>query len=139
MSAKTQSRFTATMHIRKNHASVPLRPQELPFTAEERGSVTILFGGLTWKHERLIEGLLAGAGYLCQHLPETDRDAHELAQEYCASGMCNPVDFTVGNLLRYLRRLQDSGLSAEQIVKKYVYFTAVVDAGRSALEDGVQP
>ena len=53
--------------------SSPLRPQELPFTAEERGTVTILFGGLTWKHERLIEGLLAGAGYPCQRLPETDR------------------------------------------------------------------
>jgi predicted nucleotide-binding protein (sugar kinase/HSP70/actin superfamily) len=101
-----------------------LRPQELPFTAEERGSVTILFGGLTWKHERLIEGLLAGAGYLCQSLPETDRAAHELAQEYCGSGLCNPVYFTVGNLLRYLRHLQDSGLSAAEIVKKYVYFTA---------------
>jgi predicted nucleotide-binding protein (sugar kinase/HSP70/actin superfamily) len=116
---------------RKLHESLPrvagpsvLRPKELPFTAEERGSVTILFGGLTWKHERLIEGLLAGAGYLCKHLPETDRGAHELALEYCASGMCNPVYFTIGNLLRYLRRLQDSGLSAEQIVKKYVYFTA---------------
>jgi predicted nucleotide-binding protein (sugar kinase/HSP70/actin superfamily) len=72
----------------------------------------------------LIEGLLAGAGYLCQRLPETDRAAHEIAQEYCASGLCNPVYFTVGNLLRYLRRLQDSGLSAAEIVKKYVYFTA---------------
>jgi hypothetical protein len=85
--------------------------------AEERGSVTILFGGLTWKHERLIEGLLAGAGYLCQRLPETDRAAHEIAQEHCASGLCNPVYFTVGNLLRYLRRLQGSGLSAAHIVK----------------------
>lgn len=102
----------------------PIRPRELPFTAEERGSVTILFGGLTWKHEKLIEGLLAGAGYLCQRLPETDRAAHEIAQEYCASGLCNPVYFTVGNLLRYLRNLQDSGLSAAEIVKKYVYFTA---------------
>ena len=108
----------------KPRAISPLRPKELPFTAGERDSVTILFGGLTWKHERLIEGLLAGAGYLCKHLPETDRGAHELAQEYCASGLCNPVYFTIGNLLRYLRRLQDSGLSAEQIVKKYVYFTA---------------
>src|ERR1035441_3246438 len=93
--------------------SSPLRPQELPFTAEERGSVTILFGGLTWKHERLIEGLFTGAGYLCQRLPETDRAAHEIAQEYCASGLCNPVYFTVGNLLWYLRRLQDSGLKLE--------------------------
>ena len=103
---------------------LPLRPRELPFTAEERESVTILFGGLTWKHECLIEGLLAGAGYRCQRLPETDRAAHEIAQEYCASGLCNPVYFTVGSLLRYLRRLQDSGLSSAEIVKKYVYFTA---------------
>jgi predicted nucleotide-binding protein (sugar kinase/HSP70/actin superfamily) len=84
----------------------------------------MLFGGLTWKHERLIEGLLAGAGYKCQRLPETDRAAHEIAQEYCASGLCNPVYFTVGNLLRYLRRLQASGLSSAEIVKKYIYFTA---------------
>ena len=124
MSAKAHSGFRDTTQIQKNNASVPLRPQELPFTAAERGSVTILFGGLTWKHERLIEGLLAGAGYLCQRLPETDRAAHELAQEYCASGLCNPVYFTIGNLLRYLRRLQESGLSAAEIVKKYVYFTA---------------
>ena len=29
-------------------------PVERPFRAEERGRVTILFGGLTWKHEKLI-------------------------------------------------------------------------------------
>lgn len=108
----------------KEYVASPLRTPELPFRAEERGSVTILFGGLTWKHERLIEGLLAGAGHRCQRLPETDRAAHDYAQEYCASGLCNPVYFTIGNLLRYLRRLQDSGLSAAEIVDKYVYFTA---------------
>jgi predicted nucleotide-binding protein (sugar kinase/HSP70/actin superfamily) len=124
MSTKTQSGLRNTTQVLKAHASAPLRPQELPFTAEERDSVTILFGGLTWKHERLIEGLLAGAGYKCQRLPETDRTAHEIAQEYCASGLCNPVYFTVGNLLRYLRGLQESGLSAAEIVKRYVYFTA---------------
>jgi len=117
---------TAQQRAPNNEVGIPspLRPQELPFIAEERGSVTILFGGLTWKHERLIEGLLAGAGYLCQRLPKTDRAAHEIAQEYCASGLCNPVYFTVGNLLRYLRRLQESGLGAAEIVKKYAYFTA---------------
>ena len=72
----------------------------------------------------MIEGLLAGAGYLCQRLPETDRAAHDVAQEYCASGLCNPVYFTVGNLLQHLRRLQESEQSAAEIVKKYAYFTA---------------
>ncbi len=37
------------------------RPVERPFTAEERGKVTILFGGLTWKHERVIHGSLGGS------------------------------------------------------------------------------
>ena len=30
------------------------RPVERAFTADERARVTILFGGLTWKHEELI-------------------------------------------------------------------------------------
>jgi predicted nucleotide-binding protein (sugar kinase/HSP70/actin superfamily) len=102
----------------------PLRPPELPFTADERDTVTILFGGLTWKHERLIEGLLRGAGYHCERLPETDRAAHELGKEFCASGLCNPVYFTVGNLVRFLQLKESSGLSRADIVKKYVYFTA---------------
>jgi hypothetical protein len=101
-----------------------VRPQELPFLAEERGEVTILLGGLTWKHERLIVGLLAGAGYRCQALPETDRAAHELGKEFCASGLCNPVYFTVGNLIRFLRQLEAGGLSSAEIAKRYVYFTA---------------
>jgi hypothetical protein len=56
MSTKTQSRLPNATQVRKSHTPVPLRPHELPFTAEERDSVTILFGGLTWKHERLIQG-----------------------------------------------------------------------------------
>ena len=110
--------------IQLERAQSPLVPAELPFTAEDRSTVTILFGGLTWKHERLIEGLLAGGGFLSKRLPETDRSAHELAQEYCASGLCNPVYFTIGNLLRYLRQLQASGMSTGEITKKYAYFTA---------------
>ena len=38
-----------------------LCPQELPFLKEEHADVIILFAGLTWKHECLIEGLLAGS------------------------------------------------------------------------------
>ena len=101
-----------------------LCPRELPFLAEECADVTILFGGLTWKHEWLIAGLLAGAGYRCQALPETDRAAHELGKEYCASGLCNPVYFTAGNLIRFLRQLEAAGLSRADIAKRYIYFTA---------------
>jgi predicted nucleotide-binding protein (sugar kinase/HSP70/actin superfamily) len=102
----------------------PLRPREFAFTVEERSTVTILFGGLTWKHERLIEGLLAGAGYRSQHLPETDRAAHELGKEFCASGLCNPVYFTVGNLIRFLQEKESAGLTKDEIVRRFIYFTA---------------
>ncbi|MGC9292574.1 MAG: hypothetical protein ACP5EP_07590 [Acidobacteriaceae bacterium] len=102
----------------------PLLPAERPFTAEERSTVTVLFGGLTWKHERLIEGLLRGAGYRCHPLPETDRAAHELGKEFCSSGLCNPVYFTAGNLVRYLQQLERAGATRQEIVENYVFFTA---------------
>jgi len=102
----------------------PLRPAELPFTEADRDSVTILFGGLTWKHERLIEGVLRGAGYRCQRLPETDREAHELGKEFCSTGLCNPVYFTVGNLIRFLKQQEQDGLSQSEIVQRFLYFTA---------------
>ena len=101
-----------------------VRPHEYPFTAAERGNVTILFSGLTWKHERLITALLSGAGYLCQRLPETDRTAHEIGKEFCSSGLCNPVYFTVGNLIRFLEEKHREGIPRNEIVKRYVYFTA---------------
>lgn len=123
-SNEPESGFTTRTGASDGLIFLPLRPREYAFTADERSSVTILFGGLTWKHERLIEGLLAGAGYLCQRLPETDRSAHELGKEYCASGLCNPVYFTVGNLIRFLQNKEAAGVSREEIVRRFVYFTA---------------
>jgi len=46
---------------------VPLEPyrayKPLPFTRDERGKVTVLFGGLHWRAERLIQGALENLGY----------------------------------------------------------------------------
>lgn len=115
---------TTPVPSRKATAARPIRPREHAFSVEDRAETTILFGGLTWKHERLIEGLLQGAGYKAERLPETDRAAHEIGKEYCSSGMCNPVYFTVGNLVRFLQQKEQAGESREQIVRHYVYFTA---------------
>lgn len=100
------------------------RPQELPFLASERGEVTILLGGLTWKHERLIQAILLREGYRCETLPQPSREAHETGKEYCGNGLCNPAYFTVGTLIRYLRALETQGLSREDIVRRYIFFTA---------------
>jgi predicted nucleotide-binding protein (sugar kinase/HSP70/actin superfamily) len=100
------------------------RPLERPFTAKERGHVTILFGGFTWKHERFIEAVFRGCGYRCQMLPNPDVTAYQIGKQYGNNGQCNPTYFTVGNLIQFLRSLEDRGLSRHEILDNYVFFTA---------------
>src|ERR1700734_1089934 len=100
------------------------RPVERPFTAEERGNVTILFGGLTWKHERVIQAVFKGCGYNCEITPVPNVAAFQLGKEYGNNGQCNPTYFTVGNLVQYLQSLEAQGLTKKQIIDNYVYFTA---------------
>src|SRR5690348_17268014 len=45
------------------------KPIELPFSALQRQHTPILFGGLTWKHERLVHGALESLGYKCESVP----------------------------------------------------------------------
>jgi predicted nucleotide-binding protein (sugar kinase/HSP70/actin superfamily) len=100
------------------------RPLELPFTSDQRDRVTILFGGLTWKHERLIQAALEACGYTCQPLPQPDLAACELGKQFGNNGLCNPSYFTVGNLIAFLLRLEGEGLSRHEIIDRYVFFTA---------------
>jgi predicted nucleotide-binding protein (sugar kinase/HSP70/actin superfamily) len=100
------------------------RPIERPFSAGERDRVTILFGGLTWKHEALVRAVFEGVGYRCDTLPAPDAAAYQLGREHGNVGQCNPTYFTVGALIQYLRRLESSGLSREEISDRYVFFTA---------------
>lgn len=100
------------------------RPVERPFTKEQRPHTTLLFGGLTWKHERLIHGVLEGLGYKAEALPTPDVAAFQIGKEYGNNGQCNPTYFTVGNLVQYLQSLEEKGLSREEIIDRYVFFTA---------------
>ena len=100
------------------------KPIERPFTAEERGRVTILFGGLTWKHEELIRAVFLGTGYHCERVPVPDVAGFQIGKEYGNNGQCNPTYFTVGNLVKYLQSLEASGMPRQQILDNYVFFTA---------------
>ena len=100
------------------------RPAERPFTADERDNVTILVGGLTRKHERLIQAVFRGSGYRCELLPIPDQEAFLLGKEFGNNGQCSPAYFTSGALIQYLRDLEASGMSRQEIVDKYLYFTA---------------
>ncbi len=83
--------------------------------------VTILFGGLTRAHERLIEGAWEGLGFHVKALPVPDNDALALGKEYCNRGMCNPAYYTIGNLLKYLFKLKKAGVP--DIEDRFAYLT----------------
>jgi len=100
------------------------RPVERAFTAPERSRVTILFGGFTWKHEDLIRAVFQGCGYRCEKLPVPDVPAFQIGKEFGNNGQCNPTYFTVGNLVQYLQFLEREGLSRQEILDNYVFFTA---------------
>lgn len=100
------------------------RPAERPFTKEQRAHTTVLFGGLTWKHERLIRGALEGLGYKAEPLPTPDVKAFQTGKEFGNNGQCNPTYFTVGNLVQHLQRLEAQGVSREEILDKYIFITA---------------
>jgi len=100
------------------------KPVERGFTASERDRVTILFGGLTWKHEELIKAVFHGSGYRCENIPTPIVADFQAGKEYGNNGQCNPTYFTVGNLVRYLQGLEKQGLSRQEIIDNYVFFTA---------------
>jgi predicted nucleotide-binding protein (sugar kinase/HSP70/actin superfamily) len=100
------------------------RPVERPFTGEERGHVTVLLGGLTWKHEKLIQAVFQGCGYRCEALPNPNLAAYHVGKQFGNAGQCNPAHFTVGNLICYLRGLEDRGLRKQEILDNYIFFTA---------------
>jgi len=106
---------------RKGHWT---RPEERPFLRSERAHTTVLFGGLTWKHERLIQANLHRLGYATDYLPAPDTTCFETGKEFCNNGLCNPTYFTVGTLIKYLQNLEKEGLSRDEIIERYVFFTA---------------
>jgi hypothetical protein len=100
------------------------RPAERPFAPAERGTgVTLLFGGLTRRHELLIKAAMAGLGHDADALPCPDVRAFQTGKEYGNPGQCNPNYFTVGSLVRHLQELEQAGASRDEIVDRFVMVT----------------
>ena len=101
------------------------RPEERPFTRAERERVTILFGGLTTRHEELVFAGLEGLGYKVAIVPTPRKGDFQAGKEYGNNGQCNPTYFTVGALVNYLKDLRDrQGLSRQAVLDRYVFITA---------------
>ena len=50
--------------------------------------------------------------------------AFQLGKEYGNNGQCNPTYFTVGNLVQHLQSLEARGLTKQEIINNYIFFTA---------------
>lgn len=98
---------------------------ETSFSKANIEDTTILLGNLSTAANRLLRATLQNLGYLAQNLPHANLDAFHLGREYSNKGQCNPVYFTVGNLLAFLEDLHyEQGLSREYIVAHYAFITA---------------
>ncbi|HZM46777.1 MAG TPA: hypothetical protein VFC14_18235 [Burkholderiales bacterium] len=93
------------------------------FTRADRDEVTILFGGLHWRAERLIQGALENLGYRTRVLPTATRDDLLTGREVADIGQCCPTSFTTGNLANFLRA-EARASNAGEVARKYAYVTA---------------
>jgi predicted nucleotide-binding protein (sugar kinase/HSP70/actin superfamily) len=94
-----------------------------PFTRAERDKVTILFGNLHWRAERVMQGLFTNLGYRTQILPTATREDLLTGREVADIGQCCPTSFTAGNLVNTLRR-EASSTSAAEVANNFIYLTA---------------
>lgn len=100
------------------------RPAEGRLTKGEIPRVTLLFGGFTKAHEELIRAAEINLGYNVERLPVPTKADFQAGREFGNHGMCSPSYFVTGTLVNYLRRLRDEqGLSAEEIIRDYVFVT----------------
>jgi len=94
-----------------------------PFTRAERESVTILFGGLHWRIERVLQAVIENNGNRAQILPVATREDLLTGREVADIGQCCPTSFTTGNLVNFLRKESDR-IGSDEVAKRYVYLTA---------------
>jgi predicted nucleotide-binding protein (sugar kinase/HSP70/actin superfamily) len=122
--AEERARLEAEAGVTARETHHFKKPVERVFTKDQRGHTTLLFGGLTWKHEKLVHGAFEGLGYVSEVIPTPDVRAFQAGKEYGNNGQCNPTYFTVGNLVQYLQTLEEQGLTKQEIIDRYVFLTA---------------
>jgi predicted nucleotide-binding protein (sugar kinase/HSP70/actin superfamily) len=94
-----------------------------PFTRDERDRVTVLFGGLHWRAERVLRAVFENLGYRARVLPTATREDLVAGKELADIGQCCPTSFTTGNLVNFLKS-EARQHGAEEVAKRYVYLTA---------------
>jgi predicted nucleotide-binding protein (sugar kinase/HSP70/actin superfamily) len=99
-------------------------PPKMEFTRAQRDTTTIWVSGLTWSQDLFLAAALRGVGYNVRPMPTPDNEALRLGKEFGNRGQCNPTYFTVGNLVKHLKRLEKDGLTKERVLKEHLFLTA---------------
>lgn len=94
-----------------------------PITKSEIDNVEILFGGLHWRAERLLQAVFENIGYKARPLPTATKADLSAGRELADIGQCCPTSFTTGNLANFLRR-ETERIGANAVRDRYVYVTA---------------
>jgi len=94
-----------------------------PFTKKERDDVTILFGGLHWRAERVLQAMFENQGYRVRVIPTATKEDLLSGRELADIGQCCPTSFVTGNLANFLRS-EAKRIGKQEVAEKYVYFTA---------------
>lgn len=107
--------------------AVPIRHyrayQPRPFTRAERAETTVLFGGLQWRTERLLQAAMERFGLRTEVLPTATKADLLSGRELADIGQCCPTSFTTGNLANALRE-KSRQLGAAEVERRYIHVTA---------------
>ena len=94
-----------------------------PFLRADRSKVEILYGGLHWRAESVIQAVFENLGYRARPLPPATKDDLMRGRELADIGQCCPTSFTTGNLANYLHA-QAQRFGSEAVADRYVHVTA---------------
>ncbi len=94
-----------------------------PFLKKDRQEVEILFGGLNWRAENLLQAVFENLGYRARSLPAPTKEDLMLGRELADIGQCCPTSFTAGNLANFLQS-QAGLVGLDAVSESYVYLTA---------------
>ncbi len=127
MTTETMEKETIYKETNVDSSNEESTPVDSPTVAKKDRDpdqqMTLLFNGCTWKHDAFIEGAFGSLGYSAKALPTPDVPAFQLGKEFGNNGQCNPTYFTVGNLVQYLQKLEQGGMTRQEIIDKYAFFT----------------
>jgi predicted nucleotide-binding protein (sugar kinase/HSP70/actin superfamily) len=94
-----------------------------PLGRDEISNTEILFGGLHWRAERVLQAVFENLGYKARPLPSATKADLLLGRELADIGQCCPTSFTTGNLANFLKS-ESERIGPGAVAERYIYVTA---------------